>query len=50
MSLIVSVSYEPDGSPSLRDRKLEIKVRPANHKGEFCIKQLAHGLSFLRRS
>lgn len=27
MSLVVTVSYEPDGSPSLRDRKLEMKVR-----------------------
>jgi len=26
MSLVVTVSYEPDGSPSLRDRKLEMKV------------------------
>ena len=26
MSLLITVSYEPDGSPSLRDRKLEMKV------------------------
>ena len=26
MSLLVTVCYEPDGSPSLRDRKLSMKV------------------------
>jgi hypothetical protein len=26
MSLLITVNYEPDGSPSLRDRKLEMKV------------------------
>lgn len=26
MSLVVTIEYEPDGSPSLRDRRLEIKV------------------------
>ncbi|CAI7995560.1 hypothetical protein GBAR_LOCUS1716, partial [Geodia barretti] len=26
MSLVVTVAYEPDGSPSLRDRRLEMKV------------------------
>lgn len=26
MSLVVTVSYEPDGSPSLHDRTLELKV------------------------
>lgn len=27
MSLVVTVSYEPDGSPSLRDRSFEMKVQ-----------------------
>ena len=27
MSLVVTVDYEPDGSPSLRERRLELKVR-----------------------
>ena len=29
----MTVSYEPDGSPSLRDRKLEMKVRRSRGGG-----------------